>query len=179
MSNVLKCSLVIAALLSSQAAHAGNTYSPTGSHNYTGSLALSKNLPFISNCTISLDIDVDAATNIGTISAPTIGGAGLGCDKINFIGSSFALNSSNPGTTALLTTGTMRIEIDEISPYSGEDACEGTLSFILTPGILGSDLTFTSPTSDIPDAAPNGNYGTTTNPCIIEGTLSGPALTAL
>jgi hypothetical protein len=162
-----KYAIMSAALLLSPAVSAQTNFSPVGTHSFSGT---QKNLPLSSVCTVDLDLIV-ASGGTATVTNAVVSGSGIGCNYINFTGAPYPVYHAGAGTNTDLYVANFRVDIDPIPGVSGADACEGTLTVGLAADGTHSDLVFSTPRSDVADAAPNGNAGTTTNPCLITGTL--------
>lgn len=172
MLRISKYTMLAAALVVSPAVNAQTNFSPAGTHSFSGVLDVQKNLPFVSSCDVDLDLIITSGGS-ATINNAVVSGSGVGCTFISFTGAPYPVYHAGAGTNTDLYVVNFRVDIAAIPGVSGADACEGALTVGLAADGTHSDLVFSTPKSNVPDAAPNGNPGTTTNPCLISGTLHG------
>ena len=177
MSSLLAGSLIMAG--TAGAAHAALT--PDGTHVFTGNLILEKNLPVPSSCSVPLTLTVVGGVATAAPPPPPLTGSGIGCPFISFGAGPYNVTQGPAsGGVAQLTVEDLDVYIDEIPGYTGEDACSGSLTGTLVITGSGNYLTFSTPTSSIDDALPDGNYNTSTlKKCLIDGVLTNSTLTGV
>lgn len=182
MRNIVALCATALALASPSLAHAADYGPSNGTYTFSGPVTVQKNLSPATACNLTLSIVVTGAGAPGSAAnvnvAPVLAGGPI-CSAITFSNLSYSVGASgtagNPADG--LSFSTPRVNIPALSPSIGADACEGVLNAFWLPG-PPSQIELDTPDSDIPDANPDGNPGTSENPCKIIGTLtqtSGPA----
>lgn len=163
-------SVICAAALALTVPGIAQAASPTGTHTFTGSIQVRKNLPVWTTCTLTLTVDVSGA-GVATVTSAVLTGPAP-CGGITFSGLPAGITLSGSTVT---TTG-VRIDIPPISIFP-RDACEGPLKVTWGgngPGVRTIVFTdggqFGSANSNLPDADPDLALATE-NSCRITGAV--------
>lgn len=148
------------------------TFTPApGTYTFSGPVTVQKNLSPATSCALSLTISV-SSSGVATVTAAVLSGGPI-CNAITFSGLPAAVSgtgtSGNPADE--VSFAGVRVNIPALSATIGADACEGTLTGYWLAG-SPPQIEFDTPKSDIPDANPDGNPGTSENPCKIIGTVT-------
>lgn len=181
MRNIVALCATALALASPGVAQAADNFGTDGTYTFAGPVTVQKNLSPATSCNLSVSVAVSGSGTAANVTSAPVLSSGTICPVITFSNLPYSVDARGTGGAGSpaeeLWLSTVKVNIPPLlGGLIGADACEGVLKVYWIPG-SPPEIEFDSPFSDLADTNPDGNLGSTENPCKIIGTLtqtSGP-----